>query len=69
MIHHTREVVSHRQLLQAAWGAEHIHNQHYLRIHMGQLRHKLEINPARPQYLLADVGVGYRMAVNAVLLV
>jgi two-component system KDP operon response regulator KdpE len=31
---------------------------------MGQLRHKLEINPARPRYLLTEVGVGYRLAVD-----
>lgn len=57
-------VVTHRQMLQEIWGAEHINDQHYLRIYMGQLRHKLETNPARPQYLLTEVGVGYRLAIN-----
>lgn len=57
-------VVTHRQMLQEVWGAEHINDQHYLRIYMGQLRHKLEANPARPQYLLTEVGVGYRLAIN-----
>jgi two-component system KDP operon response regulator KdpE len=69
LIRHAGVVVTHRQLLQEVWGAEHIQDQHYLRIYMGQLRHKLEINPARPQYLLTDVGVGYRMAVNEEFLV
>jgi len=59
---HAGVVVTHRQLLQQVWGAQHIHDQHYLRIYMGQLRHKLEVNPARPRYLLTEVGVGYRLA-------
>jgi len=57
-------VVTHRQLLQEVWGAEHIGDQHYLRIYMGQLRHKLETNPARPRYLLTEVGVGYRLSLS-----
>jgi len=61
LIRHAGLVVTQRQLLQEVWGAEHIHDQHYLRIYMGQLRHKLEVNPARPRYLLTEVGVGYRL--------
>lgn len=56
-------VVSHRELLKEVWGIEHVNDQHYLRIYMGQLRHKLEVNPARPKYLLTEVGIGYRLAV------
>jgi two-component system KDP operon response regulator KdpE len=62
LIRHAGLVVTHRQLLLEVWGAEHINDQHYLRIYMGQLRHKLEANPARPRYLLTEVGVGYRLA-------
>lgn len=62
LIRHAGLVVTHRQLLQEVWGPEHIHDQHYLRIYMAQLRHKLETNPARPRYLLTEVGVGYRLA-------
>lgn len=61
LIRHAGLVVTHRQLLNEVWGAEHINDQHYLRIYMGQLRHKLEVNPARPRYLLTEVGVGYRL--------
>ena len=57
-------VVTHRQILMEVWGAEHIRDQHYLRVYMGQLRHKLEINPARPRYLMTEVGVGYRLALH-----
>lgn len=64
LLRHAGVVVTHRQLLQEVWGAEHIHDQHYLRIYMGQLRHKLEVNPARPRYLLTEVGVGYRLAID-----
>lgn len=64
LIRHADLVVTHRQLLKEVWGAEHINDHHYLRIYMGQLRHKLEINPARPRYLLTEVGVGYRLADN-----
>jgi len=61
LIRHAGLVVTQRQLLKEVWGVEHIHDQHYLRIYMGQLRHKLEVNPARPRYLLTEVGVGYRL--------
>ncbi|MGZ4953937.1 MAG: response regulator [Methylobacter sp.] len=61
LVRHAGLVVTHRQLLKEVWGVEHIHDQHYLRVYMGQLRHKLEINPARPRYLQTEVGVGYRL--------
>lgn len=54
-------VVTHRQMLKEVWGPEHVHDSHYLRIYMGQLRHKLEADPARPRYLVTEVGVGYRL--------
>ncbi|OHX35178.1 MULTISPECIES: response regulator [unclassified Methylomonas] len=65
LIRHADLVVTHRQLLQEVWGGEHVHDQHYLRIYMGQLRRKLEVNPARPRYLLTEVGVGYRLVCEA----
>jgi two-component system KDP operon response regulator KdpE len=57
-------VVTQRQLLKEIWGAEHLEDNHYLRIYMRQLRHKLEVNPARPRYLLTETGVGYRLSDN-----
>lgn len=54
-------VVTQRQLLEKVWGASYVEHSHYLRIYMGQIRHKLELNPARPQYLLTEAGVGYRL--------
>jgi len=62
LIRHAGRVATHRQLLAEVWGPSHVEDIHYLRIYMGQLRHKLEIDPARPRYLLTEVGVGYRIS-------
>ncbi|HXD40460.1 MAG TPA: response regulator [Ramlibacter sp.] len=55
-------VVTHRQLLRDVWGAEFTEHTHYLRLYMGQLRAKIEADPAEPRYLLTETGVGYRLA-------
>jgi two-component system KDP operon response regulator KdpE len=55
-------VVTHRQLISDVWGPEYVEHTHYLRIYMGQLRAKLENDPAVPRYLLTETGVGYRLA-------
>lgn len=55
-------VVTHRQLLEKVWGPSYVEHSHYLRIYMGQLRHKLEADPTRPRYLLTEAGVGYRLS-------
>ena len=56
------QVVTHRQLLADVWGPEHTADTHYLRLYMGQLRAKLEADPADPRLLLTETGVGYRLA-------
>jgi|SRR5450432_243267 two-component system, OmpR family, KDP operon response regulator KdpE len=58
---HRGKVLTHRQLLRDVWGASHVESPHYLRIYMRALRHKIETEPARPRYLLTEVGVGYRL--------
>jgi two-component system KDP operon response regulator KdpE len=55
------QVVTHRQLLLDVWGAEFTEHTHYLRLYMAQLRAKLEENPADPQLLMTEPGVGYRI--------
>ncbi len=55
-------VVTHRQLLGDVWGAEFTEHTHYLRLYMGQLRAKIENDPAEPRHLLTETGVGYRLA-------
>ena len=55
-------VVTHRQLLTDVWGPEFTEHTHYLRLYMGQLRAKIEPEPAEPRHLLTETGVGYRLA-------
>ena len=55
-------LVTHRQLLQAVWGPGYGEETHYLRVHVAHIRRKLERDPARPEVLLTDAGVGYRLA-------
>jgi len=58
-------VITHKQLLRDVWGPAHAEQSHYLRIYMGHLRQKLEADPAQPQHLLTETGVGYRLLVDA----
>jgi two-component system KDP operon response regulator KdpE len=58
---HAGQVVTHRQLLADVWGAQYVEHTHYLRLYMGQLRAKLEAEPAEPRRLLTEPGVGYRL--------
>jgi two-component system KDP operon response regulator KdpE len=58
---HAGRVVTHRQLLKEVWGEAYAEESHYLRVYMGQLRHKLEADPAQPQVLTTEPGVGYRL--------
>ena len=53
---------SHRHLLSVVWGSEYVDDIHYLRIHMGRLRARIEENPAIPRYILTEPGIGYRLA-------
>jgi two-component system, OmpR family, KDP operon response regulator KdpE len=54
-------VLTHRQLLREVWGANAVDQNHYLRVHIGALRRKLERDPAQPQWLVTEAGVGYRL--------
>lgn len=58
---HVGKVVTHTQLLSEIWGPKATEQTHYLRVHMAQLRRKIEATPARPRYLLTEPGVGYRL--------
>ena len=57
-------VLTHRQLLKEVWGPSHAEQSHYLRIYMGHLRQKLEVDPAQPRHLLTETAVGYRLLVS-----
>ncbi|MBL8302161.1 MAG: two-component system response regulator KdpE [Ideonella sp.] len=53
-------VLTHGQLLKAVWGPGHAEDTHYVRVHMGNLRKKVEADPSRPRHLVTETGVGYR---------
>jgi two-component system KDP operon response regulator KdpE len=58
-------VLTHRHLLREVWGPGHADSTHYLRVYMGNLRQKLEADPAQPRHLLTETAVGYRLVVEA----
>lgn len=60
MIENAGKVLTHRMLLTVVWGPAYADQAQYLRVFVGQLRKKLEKNPARPRFILTDPGVGYR---------
>lgn len=61
---HSGLVVTHRQLLRDVWGPGHAEDSTYLRMFVRQLRQKLEANPAHPQHLVTETGVGYRFKIE-----
>jgi two-component system KDP operon response regulator KdpE len=63
LVKHAGKILTHRQILKEVWGPGSVESAHYLRIYMSQLRHKLEADPAQPQYLLTESGVGYWLKV------
>jgi two-component system KDP operon response regulator KdpE len=61
LVRHAGRVVMQNQLLTEVWGAQARDQTHYLRVHMSNLRRKLERDPAQPVYVLTEPGVGYRL--------
>jgi two-component system KDP operon response regulator KdpE len=61
LVRNAGKVVTHRQLLTDIWGAAHRDDVQYLRVFMRKLRSRIEADPARPAYLLTELGVGYRL--------
>ena len=55
------KVIGHRDLLRAVWGAAHAEDTQYLRVVVGQLRHKLEADPAQPVLIQTEPAIGYRL--------
>lgn len=54
-------VLTHQHILKEVWGPAYASQTHYVRVHMAELRKKIETNPARPRLLLTEPGVGYRL--------
>ncbi len=61
LIAHAGKVLTHQQLLRDIWGVHFTEQTQYLRVYVGQLRHKLERDPTQPEFLLTEPGVGYRL--------
>jgi two-component system KDP operon response regulator KdpE len=53
-------VLTHRQLLREVWGPDSERSNHHMRMCVANLRRKLEADPAQPNYLLTETGIGYR---------
>src|SRR5262245_51309500 len=58
---HAGRIVTHHQILNEIWGGTASAEPHHVRVHMADLRKKLEDDPARPKLLLTELGVGYRL--------
>jgi two-component system KDP operon response regulator KdpE len=56
-------MLTHKQILNEIWGPAHSGNTQYLRVYVGQIREKLEVDPSNPQMIITESGVGYRMEV------
>jgi two-component system KDP operon response regulator KdpE len=60
LVSHPGKVLTHRTLLTAIWGGESVEQTEYLRVFVGQLRKKIEPQPATPRYILTEPWIGYR---------
>lgn len=55
------KVLTHNAILTQVWGAQYVNRPEYVRVHIAQLRQKLEVNPASPVHILTEPAVGYRL--------
>lgn len=61
LVQNSGKVVPHERVLRAVWGEKYAGEVQYLRVYVGQLRHKLESTPGRPRLLITESGIGYRL--------
>jgi two-component system KDP operon response regulator KdpE len=64
LIANAGRVLTHPYLLREVWGPSHAQHTHYLRVYMGNLRQKLEEDPAQPRHIVTETGVGYRLLLD-----
>ncbi|HEY3855916.1 MAG TPA: response regulator [Verrucomicrobiae bacterium] len=64
LVRNAGKVVTHRQLLKEVWGPNYSDQTHYLRVYVAHLREKIEADAARPELLLTEPGVGYRLTAS-----
>jgi two-component system, OmpR family, KDP operon response regulator KdpE len=62
LVQHPDRVMTHRTILKAIWGPHHVDQPEHLRVLVGALRKKIEVDPSRPRYLVTEPWVGYRFA-------
>lgn len=62
LLQHRGKVITHHQLLRDVWGPGHENDTHYLRVHMANLRKKIEPSANHPAFLKTESGIGYRFA-------
>lgn len=62
-IRHAGRVLTHAQILKEVWGPNASEHVQYLRVYVGHLRHKIEVDPSQPQFIVTEPGVGYRFQV------
>jgi two-component system KDP operon response regulator KdpE len=62
LVKNAGRVLTHRQILREVWGPTYGEQTHYLRVYIAHLREKLETNPAKPNLILTEAGVGYRLS-------
>ncbi len=55
------KVLTHRRMIEEIWGPTYVSQTHSLRVHMSELRKKIEVDPARPKLIANEPGVGYRL--------
>ena len=60
LVRHPDKLITQKDLLREVWGPRYEHETNYLRVHLANLRRKLEPEPSRPRYLITEPGVGYR---------
>ena len=65
LIANAGRVLTHPHLLREVWGPSHSQSTHYLRVFMGNLRQKLEDDPAQPKHFITETGVGYRLLADS----
>jgi two-component system, OmpR family, KDP operon response regulator KdpE len=64
LVRNAGKVVTHRQILKEVWGPNYAEQTHYLRVYMAHLREKIEADPGRPELLITEPGVGYRLVAS-----
>ncbi len=62
LVKHAGKVLTHQMILKEVWGPQHASDVQYLRVYAGELRKKLEVDPAQPRFIVTEPGVGYRLA-------